>query len=146
MGEGSPVKAIPDDYPRVIPSLAVDGAASAIDFYRAVFGATVRLRIDAPGDRVGHAELQIGASVVMLADEMPGMGFLGPWSVGGTPSTISVCVEDGDAASDRRSRSAPLSCDRWRISSTATGRANSRTPSAIAGTWPATSRTCPRTR
>ncbi len=97
MGEGSPVKAIPDDYPRVIPSLAVDGAASAIDFYRAVFGATVRLRIDAPGDRVGHAELQIGASVVMLADEMPGMGFLGPRSVGGTPVTISVYVEDVDA-------------------------------------------------
>ncbi len=95
------VKAIPDDYPQVIPSLAVDGGAAAIDFYCGVFGATVRLRIDAPGGRIGHAELQLGDSVLMLADEMPDMGFLGPKSVGGTPVTISVYVEDVDATFDR---------------------------------------------
>ncbi len=95
------VKAIPDDYPQVIPSLAVDGAAAAIDFYGGVFGTTVRLRIDAPAGRIGHAELQLGDSVLMLADEMPDMGFLGPKSVGGTPVTISVYVDDVDATFDR---------------------------------------------
>ncbi|MGH9079058.1 MAG: VOC family protein [Acidimicrobiales bacterium] len=65
------VKAIPEGYPRVIPSLAVDGAVAAIDFYSTVFGASVRMRIDAPGGRIGHAELQLGDSVLMLADETP---------------------------------------------------------------------------
>jgi PhnB protein len=95
------VKAIPDDYPQVIPSLAVDGAAAAIDFYREVFGARERMRIDMPGGRIGHAELQIGDSVLMLADEMLDMGYPGPKSVGGTPVTISVYVEDVDATFDR---------------------------------------------
>jgi PhnB protein len=98
------VKAIPNDYPQVIPSLAVDGASAAIGFYGDVFGTTVRLRIDAPGGRVGHAELQLGDSVLMLADEMPDMGFLGPKSVGSTPVTISVYVEDVDATFDRAIR------------------------------------------
>lgn len=101
MSKGTKVKPIPDDYPQVIPSLAVDGAVAAIDFYGDVFGATVRLRIDAPGGRIGHAELQIGDSVVMLADEMPDMGVRGPRSVGGTPVTISVYVEDVDAVFHR---------------------------------------------
>jgi PhnB protein len=91
------VKPIPDGYPQVIPSLAVDGAAAAIDFYCSVFGATVRMRIDAPGGKIGHAELQLGESVIMLADEFPDMGFLGPKSVGGTPVTLSVYTEDVDS-------------------------------------------------
>ena len=91
------VKAIPDGYPQVIPSLAVDGAAAAIDFYCEVFGATVRMRMDGPDGRVGHAELQLGDSVVMLADEFPEMDHRGPRSVGGTPVTLSVYVEDVDA-------------------------------------------------
>jgi PhnB protein len=91
------VKPIPDGYPRVIPSLIIDGAAAAIDFYVAVLGATVRLRMDAPDGKVGHAELQLGDSVIMLADEFPDMGFLGPKSVGGSPVTISVYVDDVDA-------------------------------------------------
>ena len=91
------VKAIPDGYPQVIPSLAVDGAAAAIDFYCEVFGATVRMRMDGPDRRVGHAELQLGDSVVMLADEFPEMDHRGPRSVGGTPVTLSVYVEDVDA-------------------------------------------------
>lgn len=144
MSEGTQVKAIPDDYPQVIPSLAIDGAGAAIDFYCRVFGARVRLRIEAPGDRIGHAELQIGDSVVMLADEMPDMGFRGPKSVGGTPVTISVYLEDVDAAFDRALKA--TSCGRSRISSTATGPASSRIPSATGGTWPPTSRMCPRTR
>ena len=93
----SDVKAIPDGYPQVIPSLAVDGAAAAIDFYCEVFGATVRMRMDGPDGRVGHAELQLGDSVLMLADEYPEVGNLGPRSFGGTPVTLSVYVEDVDA-------------------------------------------------
>ena len=95
------VKPIPDDYPQVIPSLAIDGASEAIDFYCAVFGATERMRMDGPGGRVGHAELQIGDSVVMLSDEYPEMGHKGPKAYGGTPVTLSVYVEDVDAAFDR---------------------------------------------
>jgi PhnB protein len=98
------VKAIPDDYPQVIPSLAIDGAAAAIDFYVTVFGAQERMRIDSPDGRVGHAELQIGDSVVMLADEMPDMGSRGPKAVGGTPVTILVYVSDVDATFDRALR------------------------------------------
>jgi len=91
------VKPIPDGYPQVSPSLAIDGAAAAIDFYTAVLGATVRMRIDGPGDKIGHAELQFGDSVVMVADEFPEIGFLGPKTIGGTPVTMSVYVEDVDA-------------------------------------------------
>jgi PhnB protein len=97
-------KAIPDDYPQVIPSLAIDGAAAAVDFYVAVFGARVRMRIDGPDGRIGHAELQIGDSVLMLADEMPEMGSRSPKAVGGTPVTILVYVEDVDATFDRALR------------------------------------------
>jgi PhnB protein len=95
------VKPVPDDYPRVTPSLAIDGAARAIDFYRQVFGATERMRMDDPSGKVGHAELQIGDSVVMLSDEYPEMGVVGPKSVGGSPVTLMVYVEDVDATFGR---------------------------------------------
>ena len=91
------VKPIPDDYSRVSPYLVVDDAAAAIDFYCQVLGATERMRMAAPSGKIGHAELQIGDSVVMLADEWPDMGALGPRTVGGTPVTLSVYVEDVDA-------------------------------------------------
>jgi PhnB protein len=95
------VNPIPDGYPRVIPSLAIDGAAQAIDFYRDVLGATERMRMDGPDGKVGHAELQFGDSVIFLADEFPDMGFLAPTTVGGTPVNLSVYVEDVDATFDR---------------------------------------------
>jgi PhnB protein len=95
------VKPIPDGYPRVTPYLYVDDGARAIDFYKDVFGATERMRMDAPGGRIGHAELAIGESMIMLADEMPDMGALGPKAVGGTPMSIMVYVEDSDAAFER---------------------------------------------
>lgn len=91
------VKPVPDDYPRVTPYLCVDGAAAALDFYVAVLGATERARMPAPGGKIGHAELQLGNSVIMLADEYPDMGFRGPKAVGGTPVTMHVYVEDVDA-------------------------------------------------
>jgi PhnB protein len=91
------VKPIPDEYPRVTPYLYIDGASDAIEFYKTVLGATERMRIAAPNGRVGHAELEIGKSVIMLADEAPDMGVRGPKTVGGTPVLILVYVEDVDA-------------------------------------------------
>lgn len=91
------VKPIPDGYPHVSAYLHVDGAAAAIDFYKKVFGATERTRMGQPDGRIGHAELQFGDSVVMLADVFPEMGISGPKSTGGSPVTISVYVEDVDA-------------------------------------------------
>jgi PhnB protein len=95
------VKPIPDGYPRVTPYLIVDGASAAIDFYTSVLGATERMRMSAPEDRVGHAELEIGESVIMLADESPEMGAQSPSTVGGTPVSLHVYVEDVDAVFDR---------------------------------------------
>ncbi|MBB4981422.1 MULTISPECIES: VOC family protein [Streptomyces] len=91
------VQPIPEGYPRVTPYLCVDGAAEAIDFYVSVLGATERMRMPAPDGRIGHAELELGNGLVMLADEFPDMGFRSPKSVGGTPITLHVYVEDVDA-------------------------------------------------
>jgi PhnB protein len=90
-------KPIPDGYPRVTPYLIIAGASDAIRFYTDVLGATERFRLPAPEDRIGHCELQIGDSVVMLADEFEEMGAVGPRTVGGSPVTIHVYVEDVDS-------------------------------------------------
>ena len=95
------VKSIPDDYPQVMPYLAVDDAAAAIEFYSSVLGASERMRMPRPDGKVGHAELQIGDSVIMLADENPEMGVRGPKSVGGTPVTLYAYVADVDEAFER---------------------------------------------
>jgi PhnB protein len=95
------VNPIPAGYPRVIPYLSVDGAAAAIDFYAAVFGAEERVRMPGPQGKVGHAELAIGDSVVMLADAFPDMGGRTPRDLGGTPVTVMVYVDDVDAVFDR---------------------------------------------
>jgi PhnB protein len=95
------VKPIPDDYPRVTPYLIVDGADAAIDFYRTVLGATERMRMPMPDGRVGHAELEVGDAMIMLADENPDMDVHGPKSVGGTPVTLHVYVEDADSVFER---------------------------------------------
>jgi PhnB protein len=88
------VKPIPDNYPRVTPYLYIDGAAQAIEFYEKVLGAKERGRMDGPDGKVGHAELEIGDSLVMLADEHPDMGVRGPKSIGGTACALHVYVED----------------------------------------------------
>jgi PhnB protein len=95
------VKPIPDDYPEVSPYLCVNGAAEAIEFYVDVFEATERMRMPAPGGKIGHAELQLGKAVIMLSDEYPEIGVRSPQSVGGTPVTLSVYVADVDAVFDR---------------------------------------------
>jgi PhnB protein len=90
------VNPIPDGYPQVIPYLYVDGAAAAIDFYGKVLGTKERMRMGGPDGKVGHAELELGDSVIMLADEFPDMGAKSPKSVGGSPVTISLYLEDVD--------------------------------------------------
>ena len=90
------VKAIPDEYPRVTPYLVVEGAAAAIDFYTRVFGAKERMRMPAPGDKIGHAEIEIGNSMVMLADANPQMGHKSPKALGGSPISLLVYVENAD--------------------------------------------------
>jgi PhnB protein len=94
------VKPIPEGYPRVIPYLHVNGASDAIDFYGKVLGAKERMRMPGPDGKIGHAELAIGESIVMLADVGPGMGQT-PTDLGGTPVTIMIYVEDVDAAFER---------------------------------------------
>ena len=91
------VKPIPDDYPRVMPYLSVDGAAEVIEFCTQVLDAKERLRMEAPGGKIGHAELQIGDSVIMLADTFPEMGAPTAKELGGSPVTVMVYVEDVDA-------------------------------------------------
>jgi PhnB protein len=91
------VNPIPDGYPRVTPYLHVSGAEAAIDFYKNVLGAQERMRMAAPEGKIGHAELESGDAVVMLADESPDMDVRGPKSIGGTPVTLHVYVDDVDA-------------------------------------------------
>ena len=95
------VKPIPDNYPQVVPYLIVDGAGEAIEFYKSVLGASERMRLEGSDGKLGHAELEIGDAVIMLADENPGMNIEGPKSVGGTPVTIHVYLEDADGAFER---------------------------------------------
>jgi PhnB protein len=92
---------IPANYPRVMPYLIVDGAAGAIDFYSSVLGARERMRMAGPDGRIGHAELELGDSLIMLADENPQMDIRGPASIGGTPVSLHVYVEDSDATFER---------------------------------------------
>lgn len=92
----SHVKAIPEGYEGVNPYLICKNAESAIDFYKKAFGAVELFRIGEPG-MVGHAELKIGKSaIIMLADEHPEIGALSPESVGGTPVTLMIYVDDVD--------------------------------------------------
>jgi PhnB protein len=91
------VNPIPDGYGAVTPYLIVDGAARAIAFYKSVFGAQeLYPPLPAPGGRIGHAELSLGGSVVMLADEVPAEGIRGPRSLGGAGVSLLLYVADVD--------------------------------------------------
>ena len=94
-------KPIPDGYHAVTPYLIVKGAARAIDFYVKALGARELFRVPQPDGRVDHAELQIGDSRVMLADEHPEIGARSPQSFGGSPATIHLYVDDVDATVSR---------------------------------------------
>src|SRR2546423_15716283 len=95
------VKAIPDGYNGVTPYLIVGDAARAIEFYKRAFGAEEVYRFDAPGGRVGHADVKIGDSHIMLADEHPEMGARSPKTICGSPVSLSLYVEDVDATVER---------------------------------------------
>ena len=95
-----PVNPIPDGYQAVTPYLIVSGAARALDFYKQVFGATELMRLAGPNG-VAHAEMRIGDSVVMLADESPDMGYKGPVALGGSPVSLMLYVADVDATFQR---------------------------------------------
>ncbi len=90
------LKAIPDGYPQVIPYLIIDGAADAIAFYNEVLGTKERMRLGG-GGKIGHAELELGDSVIMLADESPESPAKSPKGLGGSPVTISLYLEDVDS-------------------------------------------------
>ncbi|HSZ63548.1 MAG TPA: VOC family protein [Terriglobales bacterium] len=91
------VNYIPEGYNTVTPYLVIKGAAKAIDYYKKVFGATVVVRMDGPDGKVGHAELVIGDSRIMLADENPAMGNRSAENIGGSPVSLYVYLPDCDA-------------------------------------------------
>ena len=91
------VKPIPEGYHSVTPYLIIGGAAKAIEYYKKAFGATELMRFPTPDGKVGHAELKIGDSPIMLADEYPEMGYKGPPALGGSPVSIMLYVEDVDS-------------------------------------------------
>jgi PhnB protein len=90
------VKPIPDGYHSVTPYLIVDGAARALDFYKRAFGAEETFRMPGPDGRIGHAEMRVGDSMIMLADQHPEAGAKGPKSYGGSPVSLMVYVENVD--------------------------------------------------
>ena len=90
------VSAIPAGFHAVTPYLTMSDGARALEFYGKAFGAKVRMRMDAPGGRIGHAEIKIGDSVIMLADEHPEMDARSPTHFGGSPVSIMIYVEDVD--------------------------------------------------
>jgi PhnB protein len=91
------VQAVPQGYHSITPYLAVEDAAAALEFYKRAFGARERMRMPAPGGKVGHAEIEIGGSCIMLADEYPDMDFRSPKAYGGTPVGLHLYVADVDA-------------------------------------------------
>lgn len=89
-------KPIPDGYHTATPYLIIRGAADAIEFYQNAFGATELFRFPMPDGKIGHAEIKIGDSPIMIADEFPEMGYTGPQTLGGSPVSIMIYVEDVD--------------------------------------------------
>jgi PhnB protein len=95
------VKPIPEGYHSITPYLFVRGADRAIDFYKNVFGAIARMRMPGPDGRIGHAELQIGNSVFMLADEHPEAQVRSPETVGGSSNSLHLYLENVDSVFDK---------------------------------------------
>lgn len=96
-----PVKPIPEGYHSVTPYLVIRGAAAAIDFYKKAFGAVELFRFPGPDGKIGHAEIKIGDSPIMLADEYPDMGYKGPQALGGSPVSLMIYLEDVDTVFNR---------------------------------------------
>jgi len=96
-----PVKAVPDGFSTVTAHITVKGAAKAIEFYNKAFGADELMRIPGPGGSIMHAAIAVGDSVIMLNDESPEMGAVGPQTLGGSPVVLHLYVDDADAWFDR---------------------------------------------
>jgi len=94
---GNAVKPIPDGYHSITPYLIIKGAADAIEFYKKAFGAAELLRMPQPDGKIGHAEIKIGDSPIMLSDEFPEMKFFGPQTLGGSSVSLLIYVADVDA-------------------------------------------------
>jgi PhnB protein len=94
-------KPIPEGYHSVTPFLTLDDAGKAIDYYKQAFGAKERMRMEAPGGKIGHAELEIGDSLVMLSDSFPQSSTKAPTELGGTTGGVFLYVEDVDAVVKR---------------------------------------------
>jgi PhnB protein len=94
------VKAVPDGYHTATPYLIISGAAKALDYYERAFGAKETLRLEHQG-KIGHAEFKLGDSIIMLADEYPEMGHRSPKTIGGTPVSIMLYVDDVDTFVDK---------------------------------------------
>ena len=90
------VKPIPEGYHSVTPCLIVRGGADAIEFYKKAFGAVELFRFSTPDGKIGHAEIKIGDSPIMLGDEYPEMGYKSPQTIGGSPVSLMIYVEDVD--------------------------------------------------
>jgi PhnB protein len=95
------VKSVPDGYHTITPYLIINGAAQAIEFYKRAFGAAETVRMPDPKGRIAHAEIKIGDSMIMLADEHHEMGYRGPRTLGGTSVSILLYVPDVDSVFDR---------------------------------------------
>ncbi len=103
MESDSGVKPIPDNYPALTPYLCCKNAAAAIEFYKNAFGAREEesMRMTSPDGSIGHAEIWIGKAFVMIADESPQMNFRSPQSIGGSPVTLVLYVNDVDEVASR---------------------------------------------
>lgn len=96
-----PVSPIPEGYHHITPYLVVANGAEALEYYKRAFGATELFRMDGPGGKIMHAEMKIGDSPFMLADEHPEGGYRSPQAFGGTPVSLMLYVQDVDAVVDR---------------------------------------------
>jgi PhnB protein len=92
-----PPQPVPEGYNTVTPYLAVEDAAAAIEYYKKAFGAKERVRMDAPDGKIGHAEIEIGDSIVMLSDPFPQASTKPPKELGGTSASVFLYVEDVDS-------------------------------------------------
>ena len=93
------VRPIPEGYHSITPYLTLNDVAKAIEFYKKALNATELFRMEAPGGKIGHAEIKIGDSHIMMADEFPEMGNKSPQSLNGTPVSLMLYVEDVDKLS-----------------------------------------------
>jgi PhnB protein len=96
-----PVKPIPEGYHTVTSYLIIEGAADAIEYYKKAFGATELFRFPTPDGKIGHAEIKIGDSPIMLADAYPDMGYNGPKTLNGSPVSLMIYVDDVDTVFNR---------------------------------------------